>query len=159
MKKPLPAFLALILLLCCLTGCQTADAPVQDNAATASTFSAGEYLSTVKTQAAALQASLENDDLTQTDMNQKSKEPADLWEAALNTLLTEAPKSLPAADYEKLTTEQSTWEIEKKASVEAAGKEYEGGSMYALVVNSEAAKLTEARVMELAEKLQSHNDQ
>ena len=158
MKKPLTALLALMLLLFCLTGCQKAATPVQENtAATMQSFSVEEYLSTVKAQAAILQASLENDDLTQTDMNQKSKELADLWEAALNTLLAEAQKSLSAADYEKLSAEQSAWEAEKTAAVEAAGKEYEGGSMYALVVNSEAAKLTEARVLELAEKLQSSN--
>ena len=42
---------------------------------------------------------------------------------------------------------------EMKAAVEAAGKEVEGGSAYPLVVNSEAAKLTEERVCKLYELL------
>ena len=42
---------------------------------------------------------------------------------------------------------------DKEAAVEEAGKEVEGGSMYPLVVNSEAAKLTEERVYELYEQL------
>ena len=68
-------------------------------------------------------------------------------------LLDEAKKLLPEADVEKLTTEQSDWEADMAAAVETAGKEFEGGSMYALIVNAEAAKLTEERVYKLYELL------
>ena len=40
-----------------------------------------------------------------------------------------------------------------KAAVEAAGKEFEGGSIYPLIVNTEAAKLTEERTYKLYELL------
>ncbi|MBQ8313766.1 MAG: DUF1311 domain-containing protein [Clostridia bacterium] len=112
-----------------------------------------EYLTSAKEQADAIKASLEQDDLTQTSMNQLSEELRALWDEALNHLLDEAAKTLPEADMEKLTAEQSAWETDLEAAVEAAGKEYEGGSMYALVVNTEAAKLTQERVYELYELL------
>lgn len=150
-RKPI-LLLALVLLALCLSGCQKADAPVQENTNAAQNISVEAYLADVTAQAADIQKALEAAQ-TQTEMNEKSKELADLWDAALNTLLTEAQKRLPAADYEKLTAEQSAWEAEKQAGVEFAGKAYEGGSMYALAVNTEAARLTEARVLEVAQKL------
>ena len=112
-----------------------------------------EYLTFVKEQSDAIKTSLEQEPLTQTDMNQKSEELRTLWDEALNHLLDEAKKILPKAEVEKLTAEQSTWVAEMKAAVEAAGKEVEGGSAYPLVVNSEAAKLTEERVCKLYELL------
>ena len=112
-----------------------------------------EYLTSVKEQADAIKASLEQDDLTQTNMNLLSEELRALWDEALNHLLDEAAKTLSEAEMEKLTAKQSAWEADMEAAVEAAGKEYEGGSMYALVVNTEAAKLIEARVDELYELL------
>ena len=156
MKETLTTLLLLVLFLFCLTGCQKTDASAQDSAAVQS-FSVDEYLSGVKAQADVLQTALEQEELTQTDMNQKSKELADLWDEALNRLLEEAKKTPTAAEAEALTAEQSAWETEREAAVKAAGKEFEGGSMYSLVVNSEAAQITEARVMELAEKLKSAN--
>ena len=110
-----------------------------------------EYLTSIKEQADAIKASLEQDDLTQANMNLLSEELRALWDKALNHLLDEAKKTLPEAEMEQLTAKQSAWEADMEAAVEAAGKEYEGGSMYALVVNTEAAKLTEARVYELYE--------
>ena len=40
-----------------------------------------------------------------------------------------------------------------EAAAEAAGKEFEGGSMYPLIVNTEAARLIEERVYKLYELL------
>ena len=42
---------------------------------------------------------------------------------------------------------------EKEEAVEKAGKEFEGGSIYPLIVNTEAAKITEERVYQLYEIL------
>lgn len=112
-----------------------------------------EYLTFTKEQAEAIAASLEQDVLTQTEMNQKSEQLRTLWDEALKLLLDEAKKNLTEAELEKLTADQSAWEANTEAAVVAAGKEFEGGSMYALVVNSEAAVLTEARVYELFELL------
>ena len=124
-----------------------------DYAVVAAWMTAEEYLTFVKEQSDAIKTSLEQEPFTQTDMNQKSEELRTLWDEALNHLLDEAKKILPKAEVAKLTAEQSTWEAEMKAAVEAAGKEVEGGSAYPLVVNSEAAKLTEERVCKLYELL------
>jgi uncharacterized protein YecT (DUF1311 family) len=56
----------------------------------------------------------------------------------------------------ELTTEQLDWISAKEAAVAAAGGEYEGGSMYALVVNSTAADWTAQRTRELANLLQAN---
>ena len=54
---------------------------------------------------------------------------------------------------EALTAEQLNWIAEKEAAVQAAGAEVDGGSMYPMVVNGEAAKWTKERVYLLAEYL------
>ena len=45
------------------------------------------------------------------------------------------------------------WMESAAKAVETAGKDFEGGSMYALVVNMEAASLTEALVYDICEML------
>ena len=120
-----------------------------DHVVVAVFMTAEEYMTYVQEKSAAIKASLENDPLTQLGMNEKSKELADLWDAALVTVLVEAEKSLPADEFAKLTAEQATWLASKAQAVEAAGQELVGGSMYALVVNGEAATRTEARVYEV----------
>ena len=154
MKKTIIALLTLVLLVCCLTGCQKENAGVVNHtAATDAAVSLDDYLTDVKAQSAAVKTSLEQDALTQTDMNQKSKELRDLWEGALTHLLEKAQQSLTEAEWTKLTAEQTAWEAERTAAVEAAGKDYEGGSMYALTVNREAAARAEERVYQLYERL------
>jgi len=44
---------------------------------------------------------------------------------------------------------QQRWIIEKEEAVKKAGEDYEAGSVYPLIVNTEAAKITEERVYEL----------
>ena len=147
----------LVLGLLCMTGCQKADVIVQDTAASTQNMSIEAYLTGVKEQSAAIKATLEQEALTQTEMNLQSKELADLWDAALAYVLDVAEKQLPESEWSKLTAEQSAWMTEKANAVEAAGKETEGGSMHALIVNVEAAALTEARVLSLAETLSAVN--
>ncbi|MBE5811622.1 MAG: DUF1311 domain-containing protein [Clostridiales bacterium] len=147
MRKTIIALLLLCLMAVCLTGCQKKADSAADKAGLA------DYLASVEVQSNALKSSLEKDALTQPEMNQKSGELRDLWDAAMNRMLEEAKKVLPAAEMEKLTAEQSTWLESRTQAAEAAGKEVEGGSMYPLVVNMEAAGLTEARVYELYERL------
>ena len=71
----------------------------------------------------------------------------------MNDLWDEVKRSLPEEEFEKLLEEQRIWIAEKEKSVETAGKEFEGGSLYPLVVNAEAAKITEERVYKLYELL------
>lgn len=156
MRKIVIALLLLCLLALCLTGCQQKSVEKNTAASTselAQKIVLDDYLASVREQSDAIQASLENDPLTQTELNQKSQELRELWEAALNTLLNEAKKALSEAEMDALTAEQTAWLEAMEKTVQAAGKEFEGGSIYALVVNSEAAALTEARVYELYEKL------
>ena len=70
--------LVLLALVVGLTGCQQEPAPVEEHvpAATQSAELA-DYLASVKVQAEAIRTSLEQEALTQTDMNQKSQELAE----------------------------------------------------------------------------------
>lgn len=147
MKRTIAVLLLLCLMAVCLTGCRKKAEPVTDKARLA------EDMASAQTQSAALKASLETDELTQNEMNQKSGELRSLWESAMSRMLEEAKKALPAADMEKLTAEQEAWLASTETAAKAAGKDFEGGSMYALAVNMEAASLAEARVYELYELL------
>lgn len=112
-----------------------------------------DYMTTIKEQSDAIKSFLENDAQTQTEMNRKSQELYELWNNALNYLLDELESSLSEEEFSKLLSEQSIWSAEKEKSVEEAGKEVEGGSIYPLVVNMENSKITEERAYELYELL------
>ncbi len=108
-----------------------------------------DYMASLKEQSDIINASLEQDSLTQQDMNLKSQELYVLWDDALNYLWSELKNDLQEEEFAKLLNEQLIWIADKEAALKEAGKEFEGGSLYALVVNSEAAKITEERVYEL----------
>ncbi len=112
-----------------------------------------DYMVSIKEQSDDIKYFLENDAMTQMDMNIKSQELYDIWDNALNYLWGELKDSLSEEEFSKLLDEQRKWIAKKEKSVKEAGKEVEGGSMYSLVVNMEAAKLTEERVCELYELL------
>lgn len=107
------------------------------------------YITSIKEQADAINTSFENDILTQQEMNIKAEELYKLWDDALNHVWGVLKNSLPEDEFAQLLDGQRTWIDAKEKAVEEAGKEVEGGSMYLLVVNSEAARLTEERVYEL----------
>ena len=111
------------------------------------------YIASLQEQSDLLRASLEQDPLTQAEMNAISQELYELWDGALNHLWSELKTSLPEADFADLLIEQRAWITAKEEAVEAAGKEFEGGSLHALIVNTEAASITEARVYQLCELL------
>lgn len=143
MRKTIIALLLLCLMAVCLTGCQKKDDSAADKAELAN------YLASVEAQSNALKASLENDPLPQVDLNMKSEELRQLWDAALTMMLDKAKSVLPKAEWTALTEAQNAWTAATETAVVAAGKDWEGGSMYPLVVNMEAARLTEARVYEI----------
>lgn len=147
MKKTITVLLLLCLMTVCLSGCQKKDDSAADKAGLA------VYMATVETQSKALKTSLEKDPLPQVDMNMKSQELRQLWDTALTMMLDKAKSALPAAEWKALTEAQNAWTAATETAVAAAGKDWEGGSMYPLVVNMEAAKLTEARVYEIYEML------
>ncbi|MBQ7848816.1 MAG: DUF1311 domain-containing protein [Clostridia bacterium] len=148
MKRTLIALMTLLALAVCLTGCR--QEPVSDagNAAPSA-----DPLISVRERASALRHSLEQEAQTQTEMNQISEDLRTLWDDAMNQLLEDAERTLPRDELERLTAEQRAWEAGKLAAVVAAGEPYEGGSLYPLIVNSEAARLTEERVLQLYELL------
>lgn len=109
------------------------------------------YMTSIKEQADNIKSSLSEEELTQSEMNIKSQELYELWDEALNNLWGKLEKKLSEDDFSKLQDEQRTWIAEKEKSVEEVGKDVEGGSLYSMVVNMEAARITEERVYELYE--------
>ena len=147
MRKTITVLLLLCLMAVCLTGCQKKDDTAANKAELAN------HLASVEAQSNVIKASLENDPLPQVDMNMKSEELRQIWDAALTMVLDKAKSVLPEAEWKALTEAQNAWTAATKTAIAAAGKDWEGGSMYPLVVNMEAAKLTEARVYEIYEML------
>ena len=79
----------------------------------------------------------------QTD-EQSEEEPADEQDSKTNAAFAEQRRRI--AELEKELAERD------KATAEA-GAEFEGGSFYSFIVNTEAARITEERVLELYEML------
>ena len=111
------------------------------------------YMTALEEKAEEIEEFLEHDAMTQLDMNEKTQELYELWDEALNYLWKEIKSQLSDSEFAKLLEEQREWITEKESAVKAAGKEFEGGSMYALAVNAEAAEITQERVYELYEVL------
>ena len=91
MKKTITVLLLLCLMAVCLTGCQKKEDTAADKAELAN------YLASVEGQSNALKALLEKDPLPQVDMNMKSEELRQLWDAALTMMLKEAQHAWTAA--------------------------------------------------------------
>ena len=89
----------------------------------------------------------EDPSLTQMDMNIKSKENYDNWDAALNLVWYQLKVKgvLKGEDMEQLLTEQREWIKEKEEAAQKAGEGSEGGSIWACLVNDKAAELTKER--------------
>lgn len=89
----------------------------------------------------------EDPSLTQADMNAKSKERYDNWDAALNLVWYQLKVKgvLKDEDMEQLLTEQREWIKEKEEAAQKAGEGSEGGSIWACLVNDKAAELTKER--------------
>ena len=94
---------------------------------------------------------MENEDLTQAEMNEASAELYATWDSILNIIWNELKEKLPDDEFLKLLEEQREWIGSKEAAVAKVGEGYEGGSMYSLIVNMEAANITEQRVNDLYE--------
>lgn len=112
-----------------------------------------DMMDATKEWSSTIRASLEHEDLNQAEMNEKAQELYEIWDSALNTLWSELKEELSEDEFAKLLAEQRAWIAKKEGAVEEAGKEYEGGSIYGLIVSMEAADITEERVYELYEML------
>ena len=160
-KRVWPLALAIALLV---SGCASTDAKTPAASTGSVSSSAGptvenkydissldSYLASVQEQSADIKTFLEHEAMTQADMNEKSQELYTLWDDALNYVWAELKSSLPEEEFAALQDAQLIWIAEKETAMAEAGKEFEGGSLYPLMVNSEGAALTEARVSKLYE--------
>ena len=158
-KKLITTLLMLGVLTLSMAGCQkekTEEEANTENTMTQDQDSSVDYesyMATIEEQSDDIKYALENEVVTQTEMNEKSQELFELWDGALNYLWGELKNVLPEKEFEELRDEQRTWIAQKEEAVEIAGKEFEGGSLYTMVVNTEAATITEKRVYELYELL------
>ena len=85
-------------------------------------------------------------------MNETSAKLYKLWDDELNVIWNRLKENLDDEKMKSLTGEEREWISYKEKEIKAAGSEYEGGSMQALVENDKGAELTKERVYEL-EKL------
>ena len=158
-KKVIITLVMLGVLSLGMAGCQNEKSKEEANKENTVTEEQGSnvdyesYIATIEEQSDDIKYALENEVVTQIEMNEKSQELFELWDGALNYLWGELKNVLSDEEFEKLRDEQRTWITQKEEAVEAAGKEVEGGSLYSMVVNTEAAKITEKRVYELYELL------
>ena len=127
----------------------------KENQPTEQNYSIDEYMKDVNKQSDIIKYSLIHDELTQLDMNLKSQELYDLWDETLNYLWGELKNNLSEEDFSKLLDEQREWIAKKENVLNEVGKEFEDGSIYSLIVNEEAARLTEERSNELYKILKS----
>lgn len=109
-------------------------------------------LADTESQAAILEASLENDPLSQSELNQKSLELYELWDGVLNSMWADLRAALDEETMNALTQEELIWIDEKEQAASDAGAEFEGGSMQPMLINLKAAELTKERVYELAQR-------
>lgn len=101
-------------------------------------------------EAVELEEALMNDpNLTQADLNEKSHLMYQIWDTTLNEIWRILKRNLNEDEMSVLTKEQLDWITMKETSMKEAGAEFEGGSMYGMVVNQVGAELTKERVYEL----------
>ena len=82
------------------------------------------YMAYVKEQSDAIKYVLENEPLTQYDLNMKSQELYELWDKALNDLWADVQNVLTDDEYDQLLDEQLAWIDAKEKAVEEAGKDF-----------------------------------
>lgn len=112
-----------------------------------------EEVEAASAEAEAIADQLDNDPLSQSELNQLSYEMYQIWDDALNVLWGYLKGSLSEEEMTALTEEEIAWITEKESVIAAAGAEFEGGTMQPYVENTTGAELTKERVYVLLEKL------
>ncbi len=95
---------------------------------------------------------------TQFDMTEASGDIYKLWDNELNDLWGRLKSTLNEEELSALIEEENKWIASRDADVKENAAEYEGGSMYSMVVTSRASVLTRYRVYELADYLSAKTD-
>lgn len=111
-----------------------------------------ERLTSTEEQAAIAESLLENESLTQMELNAKAQELYELWDSLLNQQWAVLKKTLDTEAMRALTAEELEWIAQKETAVEEAGADVEGGSLYPCVTYSTAAEITKDRVYVLMEQ-------
>ena len=100
-------------------------------------------------QAEVLEYSITNDPLTQSELNGKTKEIYELWDGTLNEVWYYLKLIKSDEEMKPILAEQREWIAGKEREAEAAGKDFEGGTMQPMIINNKAAEMTKERVYEL----------
>lgn len=107
-------------------------------------------LAQIDEEASVIDARLQNENLTQNQMNQLTAQKYKLWDDKLNSMWSYLSDTLDSSTMKTLKEEENTWIKKKDSQVKEAGKEAAGGSMQPMLENTKAAELTRDRVYELA---------
>ena len=110
-----------------------------------------EMLKMREDMAQPLENSLISGLLTQTEMNETSSKICEVWYEALDEILYYLKLIKSDEEMNPIIEEQSAWIAKKHQEVEAAGAEFEGGTMQPLIMNDTDAEMTKARAYELME--------
>lgn len=109
-------------------------------------------VSEAQEETARLKEELDNA-VTQADMNVISQQLYEVWDGALNEIWGILKENLSESAMAELTEEEREWIQEKERTVQEAGAEVEGGSIYPLIVNGKACEMTQERVYELLSEI------
>ena len=112
-----------------------------------------DELKAIEVQDKELNIRIENEMLTQQELNEITMELYTLWDDKLNDIWARIKDKLDSESMNKLKEEERKWIAYKEKEVEKAGAEFEGGTARPMVENGTAAELTKARVYELAKYL------
>ena len=84
-------------------------------------------------------------DAPQQTMNIKSGEIYEEWDRLLNRIFEYLKETMPENEFTALQKDEQKWVTQKENAISEAGKEYEGGSMASLVMNSVGIDYTKER--------------
>lgn len=88
---------------------------------------------------------IQNGEYSQMELNELAHQKYLVWDNVLNDMWTYLKITLPADQMKALTQEEVNWIHEKEAKAKAAAAYCQGGSMYPMVYDLEAAELTRQR--------------
>lgn len=114
-----------------------------------------QELKEIEKQSADIDKKLEDDSLTQQEMNRLSGEQYKLWDDELNVIWRKLNDILPSDEMDRIRKEERQWVKRKEKEVKKAGDENGGGSLAPLLENTKAMEMTKERVYELAEIIRS----
>ncbi len=112
-----------------------------------------DELAKVEKQAEEIEYKLQNESLTQFEMNKLSGELYTLWDDELNTIWKRLKETLDTDTMQKLTEEERQWIKDKDKQVESDGDTVGNGTARPMVEAMTGVELTKDRVYELTEYL------